>query len=237
IPASRNPGDVLCMERIFPLPEIIRNKIIDVFCPLESPAREQAKNIISNKDCLVRPYLGRARLGGSQSRLKAFSLRNYKLHIDQIRHLGLDGEEFAISMANAMAVMHWDIGIDAADIEFVLGSSPTMDTFREITISNPNFKQRLVGLWLLDFDACGDITMDSTGVQQAVRAFLENEPYCPRPYSGTAYSDHLWRVFGTQYLATSASILTMAEPDVADLPNTFLTGVAQALAGSRNQPS
>ncbi|KIW62798.1 hypothetical protein PV04_10929 [Phialophora macrospora] len=258
IPASRNPGDVLCMERIFPLPKIIRNKIVDVFCQLDPPDREQAKNIASNKDCLVRPYLGRSRVAGSHSRLKAFSLQNYKLHLDQIQYLRLDAEEFATSMAKAMAIMHWDIRIDAADIEFVLGSSPTVegtipvppedpeslqmavtkiDTFREITISNPNFKQRLVNLWLLDFDACRDISMDPSGVQQAVRAFLENEPYCPRPNGGTAYSDHLWRAFGAQYLATSASILATAKPDVAALPNSFLIEVAKALAEPRSQPS
>lgn len=258
IPASRNPGDVLCMERIFPLPDIIRNKIIDVFCQLDPIAREQAKHIASNKDCLIRPYLGRARVANSQSRLKAFSLRNYKLHLDQIQYLGLDAEELAKSMAKAMAIMHWDIRIDAADIEFVLGSSPVvdgtipsppeylerlpmtaakMDTFREITISDPNFKQRLVGLWLLDFDACTDISMDPSGVQKAVRAFLENEPYCPRPYGGSTYSDHLWRTFGKQYLATSASLLAKAPSEVAALPISFLTLVAKALAEPQPQSS
>ncbi|RVX73700.1 hypothetical protein B0A52_02590 [Exophiala mesophila] len=253
IPDSRRPGDVLCMERIFPLPEVIRNKLIDVFCQLDPASREQAKKIASNKNCLIRPYLGRARITSGQSRLRAFSLRNYKLHLDQIQYIGLDVEELASSMAKAMAIMHWDIGIDAADAEFVLGSSPTVegtvppaanditsllrtaekvDTFREVTISNPNFKQRLVTLWLLDFDACGKINTNAAGVQRAVKAFLENEPYCPRPNGGSNYCDHLWSVFGNQYLETSRSILVGVDGNVASLPVSFLTGVVKALAGS-----
>ncbi|EXJ86310.1 hypothetical protein A1O3_03261 [Capronia epimyces CBS 606.96] len=243
IPASRKPGDVICMERIFPLPQIIRNKIIDVFCQLDPPAREEAKKLPSNRDCLVRPYLGRVRIAGSQKRLRAFSLRNYKLHLDQIQYLGLDAEAYATAMAKAMATMHWDIRIDAADIEFVLGSSPAeedtitrpksleqlqnltakTDTYTEVVVSSPNFKQRLVSLWLVDFDACNDISMDETGVQQAVRAFVENEPYCPRPNGGTSYSDQLWRAFSTQYLATSMAILG-EKHDAAGLPRMFLTG-------------
>lgn len=200
IPVSRSPREVLCMGRNFPLPQIIQNKIIDVFCQLDPAAREQAKNLVSNKDCLIRPYLGRVRVAGSQSRLRAFSPRNYKLHLDQVQFLGLDAEEYGTAMAKAMAIMHWDIGIDAADIEFVLGISPTeegtiarpmnydqlqglttkTDTYREVVIPNPNFKQRLVSLWLVDFDACKDISLDEAGVRQAVKAFVENEPYCPR---------------------------------------------------------
>jgi hypothetical protein len=34
-----------------------------------------------------------------------FSLRNYKLHLDQIRELNLDAAEYAISMADALAVL------------------------------------------------------------------------------------------------------------------------------------
>jgi hypothetical protein len=254
IPSSQKPGDVLCMERIFPLPKIIRDKIIDVFCQLDTSTREQAKDIPSNKDCLVRPYLGRARVAGNQSRLRAFSLRNYKLHLDQIQFLGLHAEEFAILMAKSMAIMHWDIKIDAADVEFVLGSSPTTegtfsrpsrpkqlqnltaktDTFTEVEIPNPDFMQRLVTLWLVDFDACKDIAFNDMGVQQAVSAFVENEPYCPRPSSENGYGDRLWNVFCTEYLATSALILA-TKPEVAALPQVFLTGVSNALARQASQ--
>lgn len=35
--------------------------------------------------------------------------------------LGLDTQTFALAMANALAIMHWQAKIDAADVEFVLG--------------------------------------------------------------------------------------------------------------------
>lgn len=124
------------------------------------------------------------------------SLRNYKLHLDQVEDLQLDAAEIATSIADAMAVLHWHTMVDSMDVEFVLGSSPTdeeknrwmmsieaiqqlvpkMSTFEHVTNSRPDFTKRLISLWLIDFDACEDITMDGAGVRKAVRAFIEKEP-------------------------------------------------------------
>lgn len=54
-----------------------------------------------------------------------FSLRNYKLHIDQVKSLQLNTDDYTRSMAGALAVLHWHTEVDGMDIEFVLGSSPT----------------------------------------------------------------------------------------------------------------
>lgn len=40
------------------------------------------------------------------------SLRNYKLHIYQVQLLQLDAEEYAKSMAGALAVIHWHTEVD-----------------------------------------------------------------------------------------------------------------------------
>lgn len=86
----RQPREVLCMERIFPLPEPIRDTLIDVFCPPQNV--NAAKDDPANKDCLIRPLLGRRRFGSSRpGGSMFFSLRNYKLHVDQIKELDLDG--------------------------------------------------------------------------------------------------------------------------------------------------
>jgi hypothetical protein len=111
----RKPREILRMERIFPLPEPIRQALIDLFCNPNNVI--QAKNDPSNKDCLVRLLLGRRRFGTSRpGGSMFFSLRNYKLHVDQIQMLDLDAEEFAIGMADALAVLHWHTRIDAMDI-------------------------------------------------------------------------------------------------------------------------
>ena len=102
----RRPREILCMERVFPLPEPVRHALIDMFCnPTNSTA---AKAHPANKDCLVKLFLGRKRFGSSRpGGSMFFSLRNYKLHIDQVQSLQLDAEEYAKSMAGAPAVLHW----------------------------------------------------------------------------------------------------------------------------------
>lgn len=107
------------MESIFPLPRAVRHGLIDKYC--RPDAREAMKNNESNKDYLVRPYLGRGRFGSGG---QFFSLRNFKLHADQVKELGLVVDEYIQPMAHALAVLHWKARIDGKDVEFVLGSSP-----------------------------------------------------------------------------------------------------------------
>jgi hypothetical protein len=78
----RAPRHVLCMERIFPLPRSMRHALVDKFCPVMS--RQQMKESEANKDCLVRPCLGRQKYGSGSH---FFSLRNFKLHANEIKDL------------------------------------------------------------------------------------------------------------------------------------------------------
>ncbi|KAI9761003.1 MAG: hypothetical protein M1840_002157 [Geoglossum simile] len=249
----RQPRQVFCMERIFPLPETVRHTLIEVF---SQPSNiTQAKSDSANKDCLVRPLLGRKRFGASRPGGSIFfSLRNFKLHLDQIQDLGLDAEEYADSMADAMAVLHWNTKIDAMDIEFVLGSSPIDDnairramplsviqrlppgssTYEHTTNSAPDFKKRLISLWLLDFDACNDITMDDAGVDQAIKAFLETDAYCPRPLVQDQYAEHLWQTFARRYKESSMKFANGTT--YGQLPEKFIQGVVTELA-RRQEPS
>ncbi|KAJ5176580.1 uncharacterized protein N7482_002457 [Penicillium canariense] len=179
----RRAREVMCMEHIFPLPEQIRHAIIDVFC---NPVNvSTAKTEPANKDCLVRILLGRKRFGSSRpGGSMFFSLRNYKFHLDQLQEIDLDAEEYALSMADTLAALHWHTKIDALDIEFVLGSTPLdqqsvrrmlplrdaerlvpgSSTYERITNTGPTFKKRIVSLWILDFDACSPINMDISGL-------------------------------------------------------------------------
>ncbi|KAJ5180686.1 hypothetical protein N7492_003896 [Penicillium capsulatum] len=221
----RRPREVLCMERVFPLPEKIRHALIDVFCsPVNS---SKAKATPANKDCLVRLLLGRKRYGASRpGGSMFFSLRNFKLHVDQIQELELDAEEYARNMADALAVLHWHTKVDAMDIEFVLGSTPLdrnsvrralplkdierlvpgSSTYEHTINANSEFKKRTVSLWILDFDACSSISMDEPGLRQAVKAFFGTDPFCPRPYSQDTYSQNLWAVFSERYITTGRRV-------------------------------
>ena len=188
--------DILCIDRIFALPKPTRDRLVDLYC--HEKGRESAKENAANRDCLVRPLLGRIRQS-SASRLNIFSPRDFKLHLDQIKDLGLEAHDLAYAMADALAVLHWHTKIDAMDTEFALGSSPQDDqndrrriplqklmitniptiTFEYVTNSNPNLAKRVTSLWLLDFDACADISMDQAGVNMACKAFAETDASCP----------------------------------------------------------
>lgn len=79
--------NALITDRIPPFRQTVRDLLVDHYCP--SAIQESAKNYAANFDCLVRPSLGRRRRNERRSMFKAFSLRNYPLHIDQMEELGL----------------------------------------------------------------------------------------------------------------------------------------------------
>lgn len=232
---------VLCMERIFPLPRPIRLALIDKYCP--SHGRDTAKSNEANKDCLVRPYFGRLKYGTGSN---FFSLRNFKLHANQMQELELDLPEMMNSLAHAMAVVHWHTRIDANDIEFVLGSSPMVEqkvrgrmdletlntytgptsSYEKMTHSRADFTKRMTSLWMVDFDDCTDISMDDHGVAKAVKAFLETNHYCPRPNTGDEFIQKAWAQFGRMYLEWSDKVLEKTNSShLKGLPEKFLVGV------------
>ncbi|CAF9939039.1 MAG: hypothetical protein HETSPECPRED_001460 [Heterodermia speciosa] len=132
------PCNSLITERIPPFPQEVRERIIDEYCPNELKA--SIKSSEPDRDCLVRPYLGRRRLPprtsetSGKTRFQPFSLRNYPLHIDRIEDLGLDSTLYAKIMAHTLANIYWKANIDANDIEFVLASpssnAPSSDIIR-----------------------------------------------------------------------------------------------------------
>lgn len=166
----------------------------------------------------------------------------------QSDELDLGVSELTNAMAHAMAVLHWHTRIDGNDIEFVLGSSPMEDqkvrgrmnmdtlksyatptsTYEKTTHSRADFNKRLTSLWMIDFDDCGDITMDESGVDKAVKAFLETNHYCPRPNTPHEFITEAWNEFGRAYLQWSARVLDRtASPHLKHLPHMFLVKVQQ----------
>jgi hypothetical protein len=61
---------------------------------------------------------------------------------------------------------------------------------------------------MLDFDLCRDMSMDESGMEQAVAAFWGNDRYCPRP------GRELWHIFKAQDLQTSDECF-----DLLDFPD------------------
>ncbi|UKZ63016.1 uncharacterized protein TrAtP1_004244 [Trichoderma atroviride] len=231
------PTSVLVSERIQPLSKPTRALLIDKYCPPQ--AKQMALNAAANKDCLVRLYLGS--LKGREER--SFSLRNFKMHLDQMVELQLDIKELAGKMATAMAIMHWAAKTDARDIEFVLGSSPLkavaeMSAEDYLNLPGPvytgppsriheDFFVRTTDLWLLDFNQVRQISMDEAGVAMAVEAIKLNDPYIPKPLQRSKVQRQMWDEFVEQYLVAAHAILR-EEPNytqVSGLPAMFISGV------------
>ncbi|KAL8669292.1 MAG: hypothetical protein Q9168_006109 [Polycauliona sp. 1 TL-2023] len=200
--------NLLITDRIPPFTKPVRHSIIEKYCPPNLiPCIETSR---PDEDCLIRPYLGRRRRGTQgqkQSRLQAFSLRNYPLHIDQIEELELPGAVYARIMAETLAHLYWVTHVDANDVEFVL-APPRSD--KPKTASARTLQSPILGdhcLWLLDFDLCKDMSQDEAGVKQAVAAFYKNDPFYPRPGKNGEVGRQLWEEFKEQFLLSSEAIL------------------------------
>ncbi len=232
----RAAGNLLIAERIPPLPRPVRNALIDLYFPsgLPAPSKDAAKEDPRNRDCLARIYLGK-RCDRNRRPSRMFTLRNFNLHLDQMEDLNLDVHALARRMADALAVMHWHAKIDADDVEFVLGSLlPLVITARppkagdlKNMLSNSNTSvsgetyliQPSVGMWLLDFNRCHEISMNENGVEEAVKSFFRNDPYYPRPMAKDQNDGGLWESFSRRYLETS---LLFVDKEKKDLPTLFI---------------
>jgi hypothetical protein len=224
------PNYGLVSERVFPLPLPVRDAIVEALCPKDVQKRKvQFLSMAENKDCLVRLYLGRRT---SRDDPKTTKLRNFPLHIDQMEHLNLDLDTYAKTIAQALAVLHWKAGVDANDVEFVLGSTPQIsqqpsiselqlaqkDTAARLYIAD--FKHRTISVWLLDFNQCKTFPKNQTGLKQLVDGFWWNDPYYPRPNATNSEDKDLWNVFARHYLHTSAQF-----PESGGMEKAFLDAV------------
>ncbi|KAK3392292.1 hypothetical protein B0T20DRAFT_482424 [Sordaria brevicollis] len=75
--------------------------------------------------------------------------------------------------------------------------------------------------------------MDSNGVNTAVKAFVETNPYCPKPNSSQPEVVALWEPFKRHYLEHSANILThLNRPHHQSLPGLFISGLERQQSGA-----
>lgn len=226
----------MCSERIPPLPASFRDALVDNFCPEKARAGVKSQDTV----CIARIYLGRRRLGRPSM---FFSLNNYVLLVDAMEKLGLPIYDYAKSIADALAVLHWAAEVDANDVEFVLGSRrqllsstasalspshiaalPYNSSTRALTGPEPAYKLQACDetqVWLLDFDCCDSITMDLDGVEKAAVSAYRNDPYHPKPCSPGSEDYELWKTFRDRYLETSTEIAESRGLDTM-LPGKFI---------------
>ncbi|KAM0257756.1 hypothetical protein ACHAQJ_004207 [Trichoderma viride] len=238
------PASALVTERIQPFSKATRSALIHKYCVPEMKEAALADN--DNMDCLVRVYLGS--MNGKSDR-KSFSLRNFKLHMNQMAELQMDVVAMSRKMAVAMAIMHWGARVSGRDVEFVLGccwrkkSSPraSLDLSGTGNLGLPHPIDdglsayadgsdlcRITDLWVLDFNQVQPITMDEEGLKKILEATRINDPYFPRPLQESQIEKQAWNAFAGSYIVASDIILEDSGDDqLLDLPRLYLRGVIE----------
>jgi hypothetical protein len=204
-----------------PIPEPAREALFKCFAPSQymNPAARAARLAeTKNKDCLVRLYLGR-RMNRKES--SNFKLRNFDLMINEMERLGVNTELYATIMTDTLAMLHWGVSVDANDVEFVLGSTPSWTSrqpgpnWRDLHHDRMNAGDHRLeatyvvprngqcSVWLLDFNQCKEFKHDEAGVKQLVDGFWWNDPYYPRPVFSDKRDEKLWCHFKKVYLTKS----------------------------------
>ncbi|KAJ9348645.1 hypothetical protein DTO280E4_9270 [Paecilomyces variotii] len=196
------------MERILPLPKVVRKALITHLygCDrnLDTTDIESLLNEPNNKHCLARVYLGQ--IMGPMNLDNSAPLRNFPLYLGFMEELGVDTDTLANEMGKAYAILHWGAGINGDDVEFVLGTS-AVDAPRAL-VEPPDFQHRAVGLYLLDFGQCEvvNLTQDCDVVYQAFRGAMvtgDNQRFIPH-YSR---SPKLFAAFRKGYTDAGNAIL------------------------------
>ncbi|KAI9930389.1 hypothetical protein ASPWEDRAFT_171014 [Aspergillus wentii DTO 134E9] len=228
-PEGSSPCNVIEVSRIPAIPRATRETLISKYCP--ATLQDEIFASATNRDCLIRPYLGR-RLHtptskrskkSTEGRFQAFSLRNYPLHLDQMEELEL-GESglvqwYATVMGETLAILHWGVGVDANDVEFVLAPPPSPSGDGQ-TATNPLGEHTM---WILDFDLCRTISMDEDGVRQAVKAYWGNDPFFPRP----GLDAKLWGCFREGYLSACLGVVGDSEGDERVMLSRMFVGLVE----------
>ncbi|KIL87521.1 hypothetical protein FAVG1_09228 [Fusarium avenaceum] len=209
------PSSVLISEYIPPLPQIVREALIERYCP--KIKYEDALKDPLNHHCLARVYLGRRR-APNQPLQTNFTLRNFNFHLDQMIEMQLPVVKYAEVIGEALAILHWGACIDAYDVEFVLGSEVLSKT------------ESTTRIWALDFNLCsrfdGKVAIEypTRVIDQLVDSFFENDPYYPRPGSNGEMEGQLWDTFKTAYVLKAEAVLYMSNSHATllRLPREFI---------------
>jgi len=145
-------------------------------------------------------------------------------------------EKFAPAMGEALAWMHWGAGVDAFDVEFVLGESrqpPKGEDGDEDDAPG----SAAADLWLLDFNLCSAFDLGALSstltddneekerhrsglIGYLIHGFFANDPYYPRPWTAETAAPvvpwapieeidvELWEVFAKAYLERPGALMS-----------------------------
>ncbi|CAG8269130.1 unnamed protein product [Penicillium olsonii] len=171
----RTRDNSVLMQRILPLPKVVRRALIHRFITADIPQASTLLADPTNKHCLARVYLGKA----NGTRSHESPLRNFPLYLDDMKQIGIDTIELASALGKAYATLHWGAGVNGDDIEFVLGT-----TAEQAVCGRQPHQDRAIGLFFLDFGQCDivDLSQESGTVYQAFKGAMvtgDNQHFIP----------------------------------------------------------
>jgi len=145
-------------------------------------------SIPDERDFLVKVFMGDTKPSSYESTVE---FRNCAAYADHLCSERVNPQDISITMGNALAILHWQCGIDAAGVKFVFG--------RDIGGN--------VQLWLMDFGGCKTFQLSPADIRtQLVDAVLTNEPYWPR-YIDLPWMRVAWTSFKFAYHRMSKMLL------------------------------
>ena len=112
-----------------------------------------------------------------------------------MEELTLDPKVHTRILAETIAQLFWKAHVDANDVEFVPTPPWKGDAVYHQGIFAPVIESNVSGehgVCIIDSDLCRDMTMNRGGVEQAVKAFLGNDPYFPHPRRESSLDQLLW---------------------------------------------
>jgi hypothetical protein len=149
------------MEFIETMSYEINEAMIKTLCPTPKEGIDTFLVRPDNKHCLPRIHLGRRRFPHKErADAQSLTLRDFPLHLDELDQLDVNAYDFAYTTGQALAVLHWKVGIDGAGLEFVLGevlvarSEAATALVDNLSKVGPpiHITEGRIGLWLIDFD-------------------------------------------------------------------------------------
>ncbi|CAH0058749.1 unnamed protein product [Clonostachys solani] len=96
---GQKPGPIICLERIMPIPKLIRDNLIKLYFKPEN--QEEALADKANKSCLCQPYLGSrsSEIAPDKREKELQTLQNFPLYLDQLEDLEMEPLTIAQDMA------------------------------------------------------------------------------------------------------------------------------------------
>ncbi|VUC20958.1 unnamed protein product [Clonostachys rosea] len=233
---GQKPGPIICLERIMPLPKVIRENLIRLY--FEPGNQEAALADKANKSCLCRPYLGcrSSEIAPDKREKELQTLQNFPLYLNQLEDLGVEPLTIAQDMALGLAAGHWAAYANMLDVEYVIGSRPSTSpetllaldadeqalrsrsSHRRVRDMRPreirtSFRNRALQLWMIDFNK---VTLLEPSLGHSYHAEIRqlvsdtratDGPYYPRALPKTEADWKLWIAFAQTYISASKIIL------------------------------